>query len=136
MKICQKEKLLPYLNSCLRGDGTNGCGDCWKCLIKNGPLGRPYNIDSKEIQVFLNRRPLPTATHALWIIDNLNLKSHVSKDLHPLLKIDLSWWTGIYLPAKQIIPRRWRKEICDKAQNYLENMPTPYALEEINLFDE
>ena len=29
MKICQNEEILPFLNSCLRGDGVNGCGICW-----------------------------------------------------------------------------------------------------------
>lgn len=64
MLICDQVEILPYLNSCLRGDGITGCGVCWKCFHKNGPLGRSFDINAKEIQIFLNRRPLPTApTH-------------------------------------------------------------------------
>ena len=136
MKICQQSGLMPYLNSCLRSRGGDGCGECWKCFLKNGPLGRIYDFNSREIQTFLNRRPIPTATHALWTIKTLNLNSKVSKDLHPLLEMDLSWWVGVYPPAKQILPKRWRKEIWDKTQHYLENMPEPYSVEKVNLFND
>ena len=75
MKICTNEDLLPYLNSCLRGDGVSGCGTCWKCFHKNGPLGRPFDIKASEIQIFLQRRPLPTATHVLWALKQLKLEA-------------------------------------------------------------
>ena len=135
MNICQQEKLLPYLNSCLRGDGTSGCGKCWKCFHKNGPLGRPFDIKSKEIQTFLQRRPLPTATHALWALQQLYLESEVP-DLAEYLKQDLSWWTTSYPPAKEILQERWKDEIWSNIAKYLRSMKQPYPIETINYFDE
>ena len=131
MKICQDSGILPYLNSCLRGDGEKGCGSCWKCFHKNGPLGRPFDIQAKEIQTFLHRRPLPTATHVLWTLQTLNFGSKVP-DLKPFLDSDLTWWTSSYPPAKEILPFRWRKETWEKIHQYLSPMLMPYPVEEID----
>ncbi len=133
MEICQKEKVLPYLNSCLRGDGTNGCGDCWKCFLKNGPLGRPFDINGKEIQIFLKRRPLPTATHALWALQHLQLESKVP-ELSEYLEQDLSWWTCYYPPAKNILQERWQEETWNNISNYLSPMKQPYPVESVHYF--
>ena len=75
MKICQQSELMPFLNSCYERRCDEGCGECWKCFHKNGPLGRPFNFNAKEIQIFLNRKPIPTAMHALWAIDTMGLKN-------------------------------------------------------------
>ena len=135
MKICTNENLLPYLNSCLRGDGVSGCGTCWKCFHKNGPLGRPFDIRASGIQTLLQRRPLPTATHALWAIKQLKLEAEVP-DLKECLKQDFSWWTSYYPPAKEILPERWKKEIWQNITNQLSPMEKPYPVESINYFDE
>jgi hypothetical protein len=131
MKICENEKVLPYLNSCLRGDGTKGCGKCWKCFLKNGPLGRPFDVKANEIQTFLQRRPLPTATHALWAIQQLQLESEVP-DLKEYLREDLSWWASYYPPAKEIIPERWKEEIWQNISNHLSSMEKPYPVEALD----
>ena len=135
MTICRKEGILPHLNSCLRGDGTSGCGKCWKCFHKNGPLGRPFDINAKEIQTFLQRRPMPTATHALWALKELN-QEHQVPDLQHILAQDFSWWTSFYPPALKILPNKWKQEITTKIQSYLDEMTQPYALESVNHFDE
>ena len=135
MKICQDSDILPYLNSCLRGDGEKGCGSCWKCFHKNGPLGRPFDFQAKEIQTFLHRKPLPTATHALWALQQLNLESEVP-ELSPLLESNLSWWTSSYPPAKEILPLRWREETWGKIHQYLSPMREPYPVESVNLYNE
>ena len=135
MKICQNEEIIPYMNSCLRGDGQNGCGNCWKCFHKNGPLGREFNFKVKEIQTFLHRKPMPTAVHALWAIHQLKLESEVP-ELSKLLELDLSWWTSYYPPAKEIIPNRWKEETWEKIQHHLTPMRPPYPVESINLYNE
>ena len=135
MKICQDSDILPYLNSCLRGDGENGCGSCWKCFHKNGPLGRPFDFQAKEIQTFLRRKPLPTAIHALWALQQLNLESEIP-ELSSLLETNLEWWTSSYPPAKEILPLRWREETWEKIHQYLSQMAPPYPVESINLYDE
>ena len=135
MKICQDSDILPYLNSCLRGDGIEGCGTCWKCFHKNGPLGRPFDIQAKEIQIFLKRKPLPTATHALWALQQLKLESEVP-ELSSLLKTDLSWWTSSYPPAKEILPLRWREETWQKIHQHLSPMSEPFPVESVNYYDE
>jgi hypothetical protein len=135
MKICEKENILPFMNSCLRGDGTSGCGACWKCFHKNGPFGRPFDINAKEIQIFLQRRPLPTATHALWALKQMKQESQ-TPDLKHLLEQDFNWWTSYYPPAREILPARWNKGITDKIAHYLEPMEQPYAVESVNHFEE
>ena len=135
MKICTNENLLLYLNSCLRGDGVSGCGTCWKCFHKNGPLGRPFDIKASEIQTFLQRRPLPTATHALWALQQLKLEAEVP-DLKQHFQQDFSWWTSYYPPAKEILPERWKEEIWQNITNQLSPMEKPYPVESINYFDE
>jgi hypothetical protein len=138
MEICQKENVLPHLNSCLRGDGVNGCGVCWKCFLKNAPLNRPFDINAKEIQIFLKRRPLPTATHALWTLQHLQLESKVPElsELSEYLKQDLSWWTSYYPPAKNILQERWQDEIWNNISNSLSPMKQPYPVESIHYFED
>jgi len=131
MKICQNEEIIPFLNSCLRGDGKNGCGKCWKCFLKNGPLGRSFDIKAKEVQIYLQRRPLPTTTHALWALQQLNLESEVP-ELSDYLETDLSWWTSFYPPAKQILPQRWGEEIWQNILLHLSPMKEPYLVESID----
>ena len=135
MKICENEGVLPHMNSCLRGNGMEGCGECWKCFHKNGPLGRPYNIEASEIQTFLNRRPLPTATHALWALKQMGHQSQVP-DLQHHMKGDFSWWTCYYPPAKEILPERWKAGIIHKISTHLPDMVRPYVVESVNYFDE
>jgi hypothetical protein len=135
MKICEESGILSFVNSCLRGNGNSGCGKCWKCFHKNGPFGRPFDINAKEIQTFLQRRPLPTATHALWALKQMNLESY-APDLSHLMAEDLSWWTSFYPPAKEILPARWRDGITQKIEAYLDAMEKPYALELVNHFEE
>jgi hypothetical protein len=135
LKICANSEMIQYMNSCLRGDGKNGCGSCWKCFHKNGPIGRSFNIKAREIQTFLNRRPLPTATHVLWALKELNLESEVP-DLDYLLKRDYSWWTKIYPPSKELLPSFWAEEIWEKVGSYLDLMQEPFDIEKINHFDE
>ena len=135
LRICSNSDIIEFMTSCLRGDGSNGCGSCWKCFHKNGPLGRPFDIKSREIQTFLNRRPLPTATHAIWALKELGLSSEVP-DLAHLMKKDYSWWTMIYPPSKDLLPVQWKEEIWNNLCLHLELMHKPFELEDINHFDE
>ena len=100
LKICKQSPLIDLMNSCLRGDGKSGCGDCWKCFHKNGPLGRSFNIEAREIQTFLNRIPMPTAMHALWAIQTMDLSRKAPQHLTPMLERDLSWWSQFYPPSE------------------------------------
>jgi len=133
LKIVEQSSWLEHLNSCMRGDGHIGCGRCWKCFLKNGPLGRPFDIESTEIQAYLNRRPIPTATHALWTLKTMNLEEHVP-DLTHLFEQDFSWWTQVYPPAFELLPMPWRKEIQSSIMSFLPSMQKPYVLETINHF--
>ena len=135
LQICKESGISEFMNSCLRGDGINGCGKCWKCFHKNGPLGREFNINAREIQTFLNRTPLPTATHALWALKEMNLEEETSH-LTELLQTDLSWWTKVYPPSEELHPPLWRDLLNEKLYTYLDKMNQPYALEELNLYKE
>ena len=135
LRICQKSGISESMNSCLRGNGKSGCGLCWKCFHKNGPLGRKFDIKGREIQTFLHRSPLPTATHALWALKELNLESE-TPHLKNLLEQDLSWWTEIYPPSEGLLPDKWKDEIREQLSKYLEQMSKPYVLESINHYSE
>jgi hypothetical protein len=135
LMIVKQTSWLEHLNSCMRGDGVNGCGRCWKCFHKNGPLGRPFDITSSEIQTFLNKRPMPTATHALWALQIMNQENQVP-DLSHLFTSDLSWWAQVYPPAYNLLPNRWRTSIRNSISEFLKDMEFPHYLEKINHFDE
>ena len=135
MKICASSIYAEFVNSCMRGDGYEGCGTCWKCFIKNGPINRPFDFNSVEVQTYLNTRPMPTATHALWAIKEMNLE-HLVSDLSHLLDADYSWWLGYYPPGFQLLPSSLRNEIETNVKRYLTQMPEPFSLESIDHFNE
>ncbi|MFL2948770.1 MAG: DUF6395 domain-containing protein [Candidatus Poseidoniaceae archaeon] len=135
LMVVKQTPWLPSLNSCMRGDGVTGCGRCWKCFHKNGPLGRSFDVNSKEIQTYLQRRPMPTATHALWALQTMGLEDQVP-DLEHLFTGDLSWWGKVYPPAFELLPSRWENGITSAINSYLDEMEEPYLLEFVNHFDE
>ena len=63
--ICENSGFIDSINSCLRGNSIEGCGRCWKCFHKNGPLGRKVVFESKEIQTFISTIPLRTGPTCL-----------------------------------------------------------------------
>jgi hypothetical protein len=135
LMIVKQTSWLEHLNSCMRGDGVNGCGRCWKCFHKNGPLGRHFDITSSEIQTFLNRRPMPTATHALWALQTMGHRDEIP-DMAHLFEKDFSWWAKVYPPGFDLLPERWREPIETNVRNLLPVMPQPYALHDVNHFGE
>ena len=135
LMIVKQSSWLPYLNSCMRGDGIQGCGRCWKCFHKNGPLGRPFDINAHEIQTKLNRRPMPTTTHALWALQTMGHEDQVP-DLTHLIQRSYSWWAQVFPTGFNLLPGRWRSSIETAICSILPLMPEPYALFEINHFDE
>ena len=135
MKICKESSFINFMNSCMRGDGITGCGKCWKCFHKNGPLGRPYDVQSREIYTFLQKRPLRSGMHAVWAAKVMNIQ-HLLPDLESILDSDLSWWEQYYPPGLDLIPIEIREHVENKLKQYLEPMDAPYVMETINLFPE
>ena len=133
MKICKKNGYMDYINSCLRGDGVNGCGKCWKCFNKNGPLGRKIQFDSHEIQTFLSKSPMPTAQHALWAIQVQKLEQRVPH-LASQLRNPLTWWEGYYPPGLDLIGQRWRAEIETNTKKFLQPMVSSAQLEKVDIY--
>ena len=135
MKICKESSFIDFMNSCMRGNGVTGCGRCWKCFHKNGPLGRKYDIESHEISTFLQKRPLRSGMHAVWAAKVMNLQ-HLLPDFESILNSDLSWWEQYYPPGLDLVQNELREHIEDKLKQYLEPMDTPHVMETINLFPE
>ena len=135
MKICKASSFIDFMNSCMRGDGVTGCGKCWKCFHKNGPLGRKYDVESHEISTFLQKRPLRSGMHAVWAAKVMNIQ-HLLPDLKSILDSDLGWWEQYYPHGLELIPNELREHIENKLKQYLEPMDAPYAMETINLFPE
>ena len=133
LRVCEKSSLIDDINSCMRGNGVTGCGKCWKCFHKNGPLGREVDLNSKEISKFLTERPMRTAQHALWAIKILGAENLVP-DLSELLQEDLSWWEKAYPKGLELIPQNHRDFVESKTSEYLQWMDDVTILEETNLF--
>ena len=133
LRVCEKSPLIDEINSCMRGDGVNGCGKCWKCFHKNGPLGRDVDLNSKEISKFLTERPMRTAQHALWAIQILGAEDIVP-DLSEHLQKDLSWWEKAYPKGLELIPQNQRHFVEEKTNEYLQWMDDVTILERTNLF--
>jgi len=132
LRICQQSPLLNYINSCLRGDGERWCGACWKCVHKNGPLGRDINFQSNEIQSFLSMKPLRTAQHALWAIQTMGLQDSVPH-LEEYLMASLKWWEEYYPPGLDLMNEPLRSYVEDRTRDYLNPMTQPYQLELVKL---
>ena len=132
LKICAQSELADVVNSCLRGNGDRWCGTCWKCFHKNGPLGREIDPTSKEISIFLNKKPLRTAQHALWALKVQGLE-HLAPHLAKHIADDLSWWDKAYEPGLNLIEEPLRSVVKEKTDTYLERMTEPYALVEVDL---
>ncbi len=135
LMVVKQTPWLEHLNSCMRGDGNRGCGCCWKCFHKNGPLGRPFDITAPEIQTYLNKRPIPTATHALWALQIMGHEDQLT-DLSHLFESDYNWWIMAYPPGFDLLQDRWRLSIETRILSILPTMPKPYKLDNINHFDE
>lgn len=135
LKIVQQAPFVDLVNSCLRGNGAKGCGICWKCFHKNGPLGRDYDFWSNEIQAFLQREFIPTTTHVLWAVQKMNISEQVPY-LKKFLEEDFSWWVDYYPPAFDIIKQPYKDGILKKTKQYLAPMKEPYQLEKINHYEE
>ena len=135
MKICMNSKFIDVLDSCLRGDGVSGCGRCWKCFNKNGPLGRKIEFNSHEIQTYLNRTPMPTAMHALWSIQSQRLEDKVPHWQHKLTE-SLEWWEEYYPPGLDLIGEPLRNHVEERTKQFLLPMQKPYPLEQVNLYPE
>ena len=132
LKICNQSVFGDVVNSCLRGSGGRWCGACWKCFHKNGPLGREINPTSKEISIFLNKKPLRTAQHALWALKVQGLE-HLAPHLKEHIAEDLSWWDKAYKPGLNLIKEPLRSAVKKKTDSYLEWMAEPYALVMVDL---
>ena len=133
LRVCEKSPLIDEINSCMRGDGINGCGKCWKCFHKNGPLGREVDLNSKEISKFLTERPMRTAQHALWAVQILGVEDIVP-DLSEHLEKDLSWWEKAYPKGLEVITQNQREFVEQKTNEYLQWMDDVTILERTNLF--
>ena len=91
------------------------------------------NPKSNETRLFLKSRPLRTAMHALWAIKKMNLE-HLVPDLKHLIDSDFGWWEKYYPPGFEILPEYLKKHVRDRIAEELEEMSSPYTLEDINLF--
>ena len=78
---------------------------------------------------------MPTATHALWALQTMGYEEEVA-DLAHLFEKDYSWWAMIYSPAFNLLPKRFSRLIEDNIRSLLPVMSQPYALHEVNHFDE
>ena len=133
LRICQQSGFVDFINSCLRGSDGTGCGICWKCFNKNGPLGREIQFESKEIQEFLHRVPLKTGQHALWSLQIQNLEHRVPHLKH-LVGDSLAWWEMYYEPGLEIISVQLRDLVEKNTKNYLQPMGENALLEQIDLY--
>ena len=132
IKICMQSNLSQQINSCLRGKDGEACRNCWKCFHKNGPMGREFNPNSKEITAFLNTTPLRTAQHALWALKTQGLEE-LAPHLTPHIAEDLAWWEQAYPKGLEIIEQPLREYVKEKTEEKLDWMSKPFKLESVDL---
>ena len=73
-------------------------------------MGRPYDVTSTEVRTFLQRRPLRTAQHALYVIKKQGLED-LMPDLAHHLSQDMTWWEEAYGPGLDLIQSPWRSTV-------------------------
>ena len=132
VRLVQEAGLGDVVSSCLRAPFP-GCGKCWKCFHKHTLLGREVDYEAQEIQTFLAKRPIKTATHVLWWINE-----HDRWDLIPglehLKEHDLSAWTTHYAPAFDLFPEWIRDHVQQAVERSIPRMPDDAALIGQDLF--
>ena len=133
LRVCQQSGFIDYINSCLRGSDGVGCGACWKCFNKNGPLGREIQFESKEIQKFLHGIPLRTGQHVLWSLQTQNLEDKVPHLQH-FLGESLVWWERYYEPGLEIISTELRSVVEENTKKYLQPMGENAPIEKVDLY--
>ena len=131
LHACMQSPIGEIVNSCIRQD-NGGCGSCWKCFHKNGPMGRSMNPNSREIQTKLKQVPLRSGMHALWALKKQNL-THLVPQYADIMKQDLTWWESIYPPGLSIISPGLRSHVTEKTEQLFNHMPTPYSIELVDL---
>jgi hypothetical protein len=131
-RIVQEAGLADVVSSCLRAPHP-GCGACWKCFHKHTLLGRPVDMEAREIQTFLAKRPLKTSTHVLWWI-NEHDRWDLIPDLEHLKSHDLSAWTMHHAPAFDLLPSWIREHVQQATELRIPRMPDDAALVGQDLF--
>jgi hypothetical protein len=134
LKICSQHPLHNTINSCSRGI-KQGCGECWKCFHKNGPLGRRINPRSKEITIKLAEKPLRSGFHAIWALKTQRL-GYLAPQYDSVLNQDLIWWEQAYAPGLSIISETMREHIRLQTETYVTFMKHPRLLRDVNLHDD
>jgi len=129
IRVCQSSPIVDVVNSCLR-DEDKGCGECWKCFHKNGPMGRKINPSSYEITKKLRTRPLRSGMHAIWALKSQNLEL-LAPEYASLLESNLDWWESTYPPGLGIISDKIKPTIIKNTDGLLPIMEQPYPLEAV-----
>ncbi|MGB0284892.1 MAG: DUF6395 domain-containing protein [Candidatus Poseidoniaceae archaeon] len=132
VRLVQEAGLGDVVSSCLRAPFP-GCGRCWKCFHKHTLLGREADYEAREIQTFLAKRPIKTATHVLWWI-NEHDRWDLIPDLEHLKAHDLSVWTTHYAPAFDLLPDWIRDHVQQAVERSIPRMPDDAALIGQDLF--
>ena len=132
VRLVQEAGLGDVVSSCLRAPFP-GCGKCWKCFHKHTLLGREVDYEAQEIQTFLAKRPIKTATHVLWWI-NEHDRWDLIPDLMHLKEHDLSAWTTHYAPAFDLLPDWIRDHVQQAVERIIPRMPDDAALIGQDLF--
>ena len=132
VRLVQEAGLGDVVSSCLRAPFP-GCGRCWKCFHKHTLLGREADVEAREIQTFLAKRPIKTATHVLWWI-NEHDRWDLIPDLMHLKEHDLSAWTTHYAPAFDLLPDWIRDHVQQAVERSIPRMPDDAALIGQDLF--
>ena len=132
VRLVQEAGLGDVVSSCLRAPFP-GCGKCWKCFHKHTLLGREVDYEAQEIQTFLAKRPIKTATHVLWWI-NEHDRWALIPDLMHLKEHDLSAWTTHYAPAFDLLPDWIRDHVQQAVERIIPRMPDDSALIGQDLF--
>jgi len=102
-----------FYQSCLRGTGGEGCGECYKCYLKAILKGNPikvnhevtYNVKENKI-----RRAMLLSGRNRYGLNLPELSGY---------ELDTSYFGGYYKPALELVPIEYRNEIEEKVSQVL-----------------
>ena len=129
-KIVTENNLLDYAQSCLRSNKPGiPCGACWKCFRKNTLAGHEFSF-SKEIDIFLKKRPLKQAASTLFSIQQLRDDPSYAEisskcdDLETLLEGDYSFLEAHHEGGLKLLPEKYRRYTSSRLSQYSKSMTT------------
>tara|TARA_B100000575_G_scaffold134995_1_gene107607 strand:+ start:1227 stop:2480 length:1254 start_codon:yes stop_codon:yes gene_type:complete len=132
--ICSKSFIGNFAQSCIRGDISLPCFNCWKCFRKTtvrkslkleGENATVLSslLSSKEVKMKLSKLPISHENVLLYAFSRLNFENYpLNFQKRFDFEDDLSYLEGHYSPAIDYVHPRIREQVESKVLSFLRKM--------------